>query len=216
MSVLHSEGEDIKKDLTCLALKDSHSYFDRHFPPPPLPLHQASGISDTCSRVGRHRRGKIPLVHDQGVRGWRWLFVSGHSAVHKGRSVRVSQTKPVQDITPFLSVSLPSLSYWTEPNKSVPSRITVLSVCASLRREKLKLSHRPGKSSGHFFFLLPFFYPSFLSSFFNINILPHRYSNDIRELTEFSTQLDMLIEKAVFKGRVHTDTDGGTIQRWQV
>lgn len=37
-------------------------------------------------------------------------------------------------------------------------------------------------------------------------------SNDIRELTEFSTQLDMLIEKAVFKGKVHICADGGTMQ----
>lgn len=37
-------------------------------------------------------------------------------------------------------------------------------------------------------------------------------SNDIMELTEFSTQLDMLIEKAGFKGKVHVCADGGTMQ----
>ncbi|TNN63367.1 hypothetical protein EYF80_026389 [Liparis tanakae] len=39
-----------------------------------------------------------------------------------------------------------------------------------------------------------------------------RGSNDIRELTTFSTQLDMLIEKPRFKGKVHIRADGGTMQ----
>lgn len=41
--------------------------------------------------------------------------------------------------------------------------------------------------------------PAFFPSFFNINITVCRGSNDIRELTQFSTQLDMLIEKPRFK-----------------
>lgn len=92
---------------------------------------------------------------------------------------------------------LPSLSHWTEPNKSMASRITLLCMCTSLRREKQRPSRSPRKSSGHFF---------------NINIPLCRHSNDIRELAEFSTQLDMLIEKAGFKGKVHVSADGGTIQ----
>lgn len=36
-------------------------------------------------------------------------------------------------------------------------------------------------------------------------------SNDIRELRKFSTQLDMLIEKPQFKGKVHIGADGGTM-----
>lgn len=36
-------------------------------------------------------------------------------------------------------------------------------------------------------------------------------SNDIRELRKFSTQLDMLIEKPRFKGKVHIGADGGTM-----
>lgn len=70
-------------------------------------------------------------------------------------------------------------------------------MCTSLRREKQRPSWSPRKSSGHFF---------------NINIPLCRHSNDIRELAEFSTQLDMLIEKAGFKGKVHVGADGGTIQ----
>lgn len=53
------------------------------------------------------------------------------------------------------------------------------------------------KSSGHFF---------------HIYITVWCGSNDIRELTEFSTQLDMLIEKPGFKGKVHFCADGGTMQ----
>lgn len=48
--------------------------------------------------------------------------------------------------------------------------------------------------------------------FFNIYITVWSGSNDIRELTEFSTQLDMLIEKLGFKGKVHICADGGTMQ----
>lgn len=77
------------------------------------------------------------------------------------------------------------------------SRITPLCMCTSLRREKQRPSRSPRKSSGHFF---------------NINIPLCHHSNDIRELAEFSTQLDMLIEKAGFKGKVHVGADGGTIQ----
>lgn len=40
---------------------------------------------------------------------------------------------------------------------------------------------------------------AFFPPFFNINITVWRGSNDIRELTKFSTQLDMLIEKPRFK-----------------
>ncbi len=54
-----------------------------------------------------------------------------------------------------------------------------------------------GKSSGHFF---------------NIYITVWCGSNDIRELTKFSAQLDMLIEKPRFKGKVHICADGGTMQ----
>lgn len=35
--------------------------------------------------------------------------------------------------------------------------------------------------------------------------------NDIRALRKFSTQLDMLIEKPQFKGKVHIGADGGTM-----
>lgn len=38
-----------------------------------------------------------------------------------------------------------------------------------------------------------------------------RGGNDIRELRKFSTQLDMLIEKPRFKGKVHMGADGGTM-----
>lgn len=48
--------------------------------------------------------------------------------------------------------------------------------------------------------------------FFNINITVWCGSNDIRELTKFSTQLDMLIEEPRFKGKVHICADGGTMQ----
>lgn len=62
--------------------------------------------------------------------------------------------------------------------------------------QRIRGSHME-KSSGHFF---------------NIYITVWCGSNDIRELTEFSTQLDMLIEKPGFKGKVHICADGGTMQ----
>ena len=48
--------------------------------------------------------------------------------------------------------------------------------------------------------------------FYNIYFTVWHGGNDIRELTEFSTQLDTLIEKAGFKGKVHRCADGGTMQ----
>ena len=166
----------------------------------------------------------MPLVHDQGAREGHThtdththarLFVSVLSLEHKekGGHVRFSQTKAVQDIffffPPSLSLSLYpsllrslSLSLVLSPTliTTVASKITLLSVCPLITLPEAPVSSPiAGRKRA-------------LGSFFNINILVWRGSNDIRELTEFSIQLDVLIEKAGFKGKVHVCADGETIQ----